>query len=200
MSPTRNSISPIHLQLAGASAALAIPLVYLLRHRRSTLRNALSSSNPRRRAVSSSACKPSYLPPGRGAKSVLHTDGDLHLKGPPQSESSTLSTRELLSAISTVDYGTAVYGAKAFVAATALVGMVGVVLREMVGVRDVRIIIIFRFIHRVVVDMTSGADRSRNAGTLCVRLFRERTGRMVLRMKECWRDLNLPPLAGVDDT
>ncbi|KAG6872783.1 hypothetical protein C0995_006703 [Termitomyces sp. Mi166 len=118
---------------AGTSIALAIPLVILARQRNSVLRKALSESNaaPPRRSAN----------PGRVARqSTLSTSSSeakassVHFAAP--------GTGELLSAISRVDFSTAVWAGKAFVIATGLVTVGGVALvfgvKSLMGVKDTK--------------------------------------------------------------
>ncbi|RDB27132.1 hypothetical protein Hypma_004571 [Hypsizygus marmoreus] len=119
---------------AGTSLALAIPLVVLARQRRTVLRKALNESTaaPRRRVGTTN---PGHL----GRKSVPASSD---AKADSAVEFSSPGTGELLSAISRVDFSTAIYAGKAFGIATGIVTVSAVVLtfgvKALMGVQDTR--------------------------------------------------------------
>ncbi|KAF5380071.1 hypothetical protein D9615_006262 [Tricholomella constricta] len=122
----------------GTSIALAIPLVFLARQRKNVIRKALNESStapPRRRGPASTgiaARKP--ISTASGTAETTSSSSSTEFKSP--------GTGELLSAISRVDFSTAIFAGKAFAIATGIVTVGGVALavgvKSMMGVSDTR--------------------------------------------------------------
>ena len=127
---------PAAHKFTGTSIALAIPLLYLARQRRTVLRKTLPSASPPplRRTVFPSQ-KFTLLPLTRPHEKV-------HFKDSSPSVFASLGTRELLSAIVEADYSIAIFAGKAFAIATGVVAATGAVfvlgVKSSLDVRDVR--------------------------------------------------------------
>ncbi|KAG6917494.1 hypothetical protein DXG01_002358 [Tephrocybe rancida] len=121
------------VQFAGTSFALALPLVFLARQRKTVLRKALKESTvaPPRRSVRSEPLTRKSTP----------VSDNVEVKS-SSAHSSTPGTGELLSAISNVDFSTAIYAGKAFGIATGIVTVGGVALtlgiKSIMGVEDTK--------------------------------------------------------------
>jgi hypothetical protein len=126
----------IVFQFVGTTVALGIPLIYLARQRTTTVRTALkgSSAAPPRRTGGS----PAQL----GRKTGNVSSGPVSNAASSTVEHSSPGTSELLSAISRVDFSTAIYAGKAFGIATGIVTISAVALtigvKSYMGVQDVR--------------------------------------------------------------
>lgn len=133
------SFPPFFSQFAGTTVALALPLVLLVRQRRTTLRNALqdSSAHPPRRVGSTTVA---HISRTLGAVSSESAS----IKAPSPEDSPRIG--ELVSVISKTDLSTALYAGKAFMIATGIVTVGALAIsfgvKTVMGVKDVCLIIV----------------------------------------------------------